>query len=165
VTDTGTSGQGPAWKPPAGIGLGGLLREAELAFSKVFRRELARHSVTVAQYQHLRLLWENDGITQAEIARHLGIETPSSTATLDSLEREGLVRRVRNRSDRRKVNVFLTERSLALRPALVECARRTNRVALEGIAESDVRRFFELARMLTGNLREHAETESAMPRE
>jgi DNA-binding MarR family transcriptional regulator len=140
------------WAPP-GTGLGNLLREAELAFSKVFRKELAAYGVSVAQYQHLRRLWEADGITQAELSRSIGVENASSTATLDALERQGLIRRVRNSADRRKINVFLTPPGAALQDVLIACARRTNAIATRGISRKRIDEVFALVRAMTDNLR------------
>lgn len=137
------------------------MREGELAFSRQFRKELAAFDVTVAQYQHLRQLFEGDGLSQGELSRQLGVESASSTATLDSLERQQLIRRVRNRSDRRKVNVFLTSKGRALRGDLIECARRTNIVATEGLTDAQVKSFFITIRHVLANLRKHENDSSA----
>lgn len=143
-----------------GTGLGNLLRETELAFSKAFRRELAAFGVTVAQYQHLRRLWEEDGITQAELSRSIGVENASSTATLDSLERQALIHRSRNSRDRRKVNVFLTPTGAALEADLIACARRTNDVATGGLDRGDVEELFRILRQVSATLR-GADTETS----
>ena len=61
----------------------------------------------------------------------------SSTAILDSLEAEGLITRVRNASDRRKINVFLTPAGAALKKPLMACAAKANKQALEYHATID----------------------------
>src|SRR5690606_16542704 len=61
------------------IGLGQLLREADMVFNRALRDELAKHNVTFSQYQHLRQLWQDDGLAQNELSRRIGIETASST--------------------------------------------------------------------------------------
>ena len=63
--------------------------------------ELAARGVTFSQFQHLRHLWDDNGLTQAELSRRIGIETPSSTSVLDSLDKAGLVRRERQPAFRR----------------------------------------------------------------
>ncbi len=39
--------------------------------------------------------------------------------TIDHMERDGLVRRVRNVRDRRRIDIFLTDKGWALRDSLV----------------------------------------------
>ena len=94
------------------------------------------HGVTFGQFQHLRNLWVEDGLTQAELSRRIGIEMASSTAILDSLEAAKLITRVRNAADRRKINVFLTPAGAALEKALMACAADANKRASKGLSTS-----------------------------
>ncbi len=94
----------PARPPKTGIGM--LLRDADAAFNRYLTAQLAVHGVTFGQFQHLRNLWVENGLTQAELSRRIGIEMASSTAILDSLEAAKLITRMRNTADRRKINVF-----------------------------------------------------------
>jgi DNA-binding MarR family transcriptional regulator len=63
---------------------------------------------------------------------------PTTASALTNMERKGLVRRVRNRSDRRIVNVFLTERGRALRRELLPLAAEVNEAALRGLSVNEV---------------------------
>src|ERR1700749_1733636 len=89
------------------IGLGMKLRDGNAVFNKALREELARHDITFSQYQHLRQLWQEDGLAQVELSRRIGIETASSTAVIDQLEKLGLIRRRRDAADRRRIIVSL----------------------------------------------------------
>ena len=93
---------------PPSVGLGLLLRNADMTFNRALREELFRHGITFSQFQHLRHLWEANGLTQVALSRRIGIATASSTAVLDSLAKLRLIRRMRDERDRRKINVFLT---------------------------------------------------------
>ena len=53
-------------------------------------------------------LADDDGISQAELARRQRVESPSMCRMIDRLEREGLVARVRDLSDRRVIRVRIT---------------------------------------------------------
>src|ERR1700743_2478391 len=78
------------------IGLGMKLREGNAVFNKALREELAPHDITFSQYQHLRQLWQEDGLAQVDLSRRIGIETASSTAVLEHLEKLGLILRNRH---------------------------------------------------------------------
>ena len=72
----------------------------------------------------LRVLWQQDGISQRELSQRVGMMEPTTASALNNMERKGFVRRLRNRTDRRVVNVFLTERGRALRRARAAAAPR-----------------------------------------
>ena len=133
----------------ADIGIGWRLRRAHMAFSRAFRHELAKADVSFGQFVHLQKLWENDGPTQAELSRAVGIETASSTTILDELERLGFVRRVRNPKDRRKINVYLTDAGSALQPILLERARAVNLCARKNLRREDIEALFSVLDEIT----------------
>jgi len=138
----------------ADIGIGWRLRRAHMAFSRGFRQELAKADVSFGQFVHLEKLWENDGPTQAELSRAVGIETASSTTILDELERRAFVTRVRNPQDRRKINVYLTDAGRALEPVLLERARAVNLQAKTGLNHQQVEQLFALLETVTDALNE-----------
>jgi DNA-binding MarR family transcriptional regulator len=82
-------------------------------------------------------LWDQDGLTQKELSRRVHIEEPTTTRTLDRMERDGLVRRQRNPRNRRQVKVYLTERGAALKDELVPYALDVNTVATHGLSDQD----------------------------
>jgi DNA-binding MarR family transcriptional regulator len=55
-----------------------------------------------------------EGATIGELAGHLGVREPTVTATVDRLEREGLVGRARSSEDRRVVTVTITNDGAAV---------------------------------------------------
>jgi MarR family transcriptional regulator, organic hydroperoxide resistance regulator len=141
----------PSRPPKTGIGM--LLREADAAFNRYLTGQLAAHGVTFGQFQHLRNLWVEDGLTQAELSRRIGIEMASSTTILDALESEGLITRVRNAADRRKLNVFLTPAGAALETPLMACAADANRRARKGLSKPELARLFSIAGQIIENFK------------
>jgi MarR family transcriptional regulator, organic hydroperoxide resistance regulator len=142
-----------AFARPPKTGIGMLLRDADTAFNRYLTAQLAAHGVTFSQFQHLRNLWVEDGLTQAELSRRIGIEMASSTAVLDSLEAENLVTRVRNAADRRKINVFLTPVGAALEAPLMACALEANRRASKGLRKAEVAQLFAITGQIIENFR------------
>ena len=143
--------KGRVGRPPA-IGLGMLLRTADMDFNRQLRDDLARYDVTFGQFQHLRNLWVENGLTQAELSRRIGIEMASSTAILNSLEARRLITRMRNAVDRRKINVFLTPAGAALKTPLMASAARVNRAARRGLTDEELANVFALVGRIIANL-------------
>jgi DNA-binding MarR family transcriptional regulator len=135
------------------IGLGMLLRDANAMFNRALREELAKHKMTFSQYQHLRQLWQADGLAQVELSRRIGIETASSTAVIDQLEKLGLIRRKRDPHDRRRIIVTLTTSGRALEKPLDDCAIAVNLRARAGLTKAEVAAVFDAVGKIAGNLR------------
>ena len=134
---------GPAWTtsrlaPDGGFppdrSVGYLVREAHRAFLRALAARVSRHRVTIGMWYFLRALWEEDGLTQRELSRRVGMMEPTTATALDSMQRRGLISRTRDTGDRRKVIIRLTEEGRRLRDVLLPCAIEVNRIALEGIA-------------------------------
>ena len=134
------------------IGLGMLLRDANAVFNRLLREELAQHNISFSQYQHLRQLWHADGLAQVELSRRIGIETASSTAVIDQLEKLGLIRRKRDSGDRRRIIVTLTPAGRALEKPLDGCAIAVNSRARSGLSKDEVASLFDLIGKIIGNL-------------
>lgn len=134
------------------VGLGMLLRDADNAFNRALRRKLAAHGISFSEFQHLRQLWDEQGLTQVELSRRIGIERASSTSVIASLLRKNLIRRSSAPSDKRKVLVYTSARGAALRDRLWPCAIETNNIAYTALNQEDRRTLFRLLHRVTGNL-------------
>jgi DNA-binding MarR family transcriptional regulator len=130
-----------------------LLRDAHMSFNRRLREALAQHAISFSQYQHLRHLWQSDGLVQTELSRRIGIETASSTAVIDQLEKRGLIRRQRDASDRRRIIVTLMPAGRALERPLDDCAIIVNRRARASLPDAQMAGLFKTMRRIIDNLR------------
>jgi DNA-binding MarR family transcriptional regulator len=87
---------------------------AKHALSVVTAAAFSRHGVHEGQQFILRCLWSEDGPTPGEIARRLGLATPTVTRAATRMEAAGLLRREPHTGDRRLVRLRLTERGSSL---------------------------------------------------
>ncbi|MEO8377849.1 MAG: MarR family winged helix-turn-helix transcriptional regulator [Candidatus Sumerlaeota bacterium] len=134
------------------IGVGKLLRQAHMAFAREFRARLAEHSFTFGEFIHLERLWEEDGLNQKELSRRIGIASASSTQIIEALEQRKLIKRERNRGDRRHINIFLTAQGAAKKRELLSCAKQANRLARNGLSPEAVQALFDTVQMIIRNL-------------
>jgi DNA-binding MarR family transcriptional regulator len=144
--------KGAAVRKVPDIGLGMKLRDGNAVFNKVLREKLAQHSITFSQYQHLRKLWQEDGLAQVELSRRIGIETASSTAVIDQLEKLGFIRRKRDVADRRRIIVNLTNSGRTLEKPLDGCAIAVNLRARSGLTNAQIASLFETIEKIIDNL-------------
>ncbi len=79
-----------------------------------FRPLLAKNGLTEQQWRVLRALADRNGMEAAELARRTIMLRPSLTGVIDRLARDGLVERRPDRSDGRKVCVWMTRKAKRL---------------------------------------------------
>jgi DNA-binding MarR family transcriptional regulator len=118
--------------------LGYLINRAARAFAGRLATELRPFDVGIGQWAVLLHLWGNDGMTQAQLARRVAIEQPTMVRTIDRMERDGLVSRTPDPSDRRASRITLTERGWTLRDALVPLAAGVNEAATSALTDDEV---------------------------
>lgn len=136
------------------IGIGKRLRLAHIAFARGMRVELADAGVTFGQFVHLERLWSEDGLTQVELSRRVGVEMASSTSILVELEALGLIRRARGEADRRKIFVHLTAKGREVAGPILENVKAVNKVARRGISDDELNAAFAVLETITANLNE-----------
>jgi DNA-binding MarR family transcriptional regulator len=124
-------------KYPPESSVGYLLRDTHRAFSRILQSRIAPWGVTMGMWFFLRALWDEDGLTQRELSRRVGMMEPTTVSALNHMERRGLIERRRNVQDRRKVNVFLTRQGRALEKKLLPFAVEVNQVALSAITHDE----------------------------
>jgi MarR family transcriptional regulator, organic hydroperoxide resistance regulator len=97
----------------------------------------SRHGVHEGQQYVLRCLWSEDGLTPGEVARRLGLATPTVTRATTRMEAAGLLRRVPHDQDRRLVRLVLTERGRTLEQVIGEEMDRLSDRALAGLDSAE----------------------------
>jgi MarR family transcriptional regulator, organic hydroperoxide resistance regulator len=137
--------------PPAESS-GYLVRDAHRAFQRLLERRIAPYGVTRGQWYFLRVLWSEDGLSQRELSARVGMMEPTTVIALHSMEKSGLIRRVRSTDDRRRSHVWLTPKARRIRNALLALARGITAQAEDGISRDDLVLFRRVIARMTANL-------------
>jgi DNA-binding MarR family transcriptional regulator len=87
---------------------------AKRVLARASATAFARHGVHEGQQYILLCLWAEDGLAPGELAKRLGLATPTVTRAAARMEAAGLLRRAPHERDRRLVRLFLTDRGRAL---------------------------------------------------
>ena len=91
------------------------LYSASLAMTKLYKPLLDRIGLTYPQYLVMLVLWERDGLTVSELGERLFLDSGTLTPLLKRLEAAGLLVRLRDVQDERRVRITLTGQGRALR--------------------------------------------------
>jgi DNA-binding MarR family transcriptional regulator len=118
--------------------IGFVVRQVYRGFARSLETRIAREGVSIGMWFVLRMLWEEDGLTQRQISDRVGINAPTVVTAIDSMERAGIVKRAPNRDDRRKTNIFLTLRGRRLKDKLWPMAKDVYAVAFRNIDRKEI---------------------------
>jgi DNA-binding MarR family transcriptional regulator len=111
-----------------------------------------RHGVRDGQQFLLMTLWGDDGLTPGELARRLGLATPTVTRAAIRMEAAGLVTRVPDTHDRRLVRIHLTSRGRDLQDVLDKEMHDLSERALAGLTATERATLLAVLRRIQRNL-------------
>jgi Transcriptional regulators len=131
---------------------GYLVRDAHRAFQHLLEKRIAPFGVKRGQWYFLRVLWDEDGLSQRELSARVGMMEPTTVIALRTMEKAGLVRRVRSPDDKRRAQVWLTAKAKRLRDKLLPVARTITEQAGEGIRRDQLLVFRSTISRMTANL-------------
>jgi DNA-binding MarR family transcriptional regulator len=134
-----------------------LVRDATRAFARALQERLAEYGVSFGHWTFLRVLWEQDGLTQKQLSVHAGVMEPTTFTAVKAMEAKGYVERRQHPANRKNVYVHLTRQGRALERKLVPLAEEVNRIGVQGVAATDVAAARAVLLAIIANLARDAE--------
>lgn len=132
-----------------------LIKKASQLYIRLANVHLKELKIPHAYTSFLLQLWQEDGQTQAALHKKIGIEQPTAVRTLDRMERDKFIKRVRSSEDRREVKIFLTDYAKSLHERTIERAKLVNSFALESLDAKQKKMLNQLLRDVIANLEQH----------
>ena len=77
---------------------------------KISERTIAKVGISIGEFHVLRTLDASGSCPMVDLAKEQFISPPALTSIVDSLEKQGLVERVRSKEDRRIINIKITSK-------------------------------------------------------
>ena len=78
----------------------------------IISKKVTRHGINYNLWLVLVTLWSEHAVTPAAVAQHLQVEPATISRYLDQLESLGYITRGRSKTDRRVVDVVLTNKGV-----------------------------------------------------
>lgn len=143
--------------------MGFVVNMTAKAFQKSFDIELRKNAgVSLSQWRVVGALVIQPGLTQKEIADKVGIEGATLVPIIDKMEKEGLLKRKPDSSDRRVNRIYLTQKADSLWESMVECALKIRKFSTKNISENDIQTTLETLRKISQNLTSFSEIDKAV---
>jgi MarR family transcriptional regulator, organic hydroperoxide resistance regulator len=112
------------------------LYSTSLAMTKLYKPLLETLGLTYPQYLVMLVLWERDGLMVSELGERLFLDSGTLTPLLKRLESSGLIARIRDVHDERRVHITLTAVGRALKTQAAEipnCILKASQCSLPDI--------------------------------
>ncbi len=115
-----------------------LVRDAAKGLTRALQIRLSEHAVSFGHWAFLRILWEQDGLTQSELSERAGVMEPTTFSALKSMEKLGYIVPKRHADNKKKAFISLRPKGRALKAKLVPLALDVNHIAVRGVSTADV---------------------------
>jgi DNA-binding MarR family transcriptional regulator len=138
--------------PEGGLGEGGIhgllgyqLAQAAIVTTEVFVRVVGKPlDLRPVEFTILQLVHENAPVTATKVAKALAVTAPGVTIWLDRLEQRGLLKRERDKTDRRTQNLRVTRKGDELVTAALGRLLQADRETLRHLSEGERHILLEL---------------------
>lgn len=123
---------------------------------------LDREGVNIAHWYYLRVLAQRGTMNQLELSKRVGIASTTTVTALDSLEKRDLVRRTRDKNDRRKHFVSLTDEGRRVIDRAMPDIEEMLAASIHGIPASDIRTLWAVLHQVAKNLSQAVRSEAVL---
>lgn len=142
--------------------VGFIVNTAAKSFQRSLDVELRKNvGVTLSQWRVVSSLMLHPGLTQKEIADKMGIEGATLVPVIDKMEKDGLLKRKPDLTDRRVNRIYLTPKADSLWESMIECALKIRKSSIKNISENDLKITLQTLQKITENLSSEVEKTSS----
>jgi DNA-binding MarR family transcriptional regulator len=114
---------------------GFLLKRCHQVAMAIFLEECQEHTITQSQYGCLRALQEYPGVDQIALGRLVGLDRSTAGLVIKALSDRGLIERVINRADKRRMRLKMSAEGERLLRAIAPAAARAQKRVLKGLPQ------------------------------
>lgn len=139
---------------------GFLITKIKQLGDRIFEKVLSERNIDAfngAQGRILYVLWQEDGVPIKTVSDQCGLAITSLTTMLERMEKQGLITRIQDPSDKRKTLLFLTDKARSLKNDYDEVSNQMGDIYYRGFSEDEIRQFEGYLDRVRNNLEEWME--------
>lgn len=134
------------------MSLGQTVNRVARLLRRLADRKLAELGLSSGHLPVLTALIEHEPLSQKALVEQAGIEQPTMAATLGRMERDGIIARTPNPSDRRTLLYSLTSETRAKIPDIQSTVGKISAVASAGLTADDSAKLVRLLGLMADAL-------------
>jgi MarR family transcriptional regulator, organic hydroperoxide resistance regulator len=116
-----------------------LIRDTRLLLTNQIESRIAQQGIPLRIWFPLRILYQNEGITQRELGRMLGYGDAHAGVIVRVMQRRRLVSRRTSRVDKRRIDLYLTPAGTKMARQSLRLMRTINAQIISGFNDAEVR--------------------------
>jgi DNA-binding MarR family transcriptional regulator len=127
--------------------IGFLLGTTNRKLQRLLEKQVAQFGISAGTFFYLRVLWQDNGISQGDLAKRVNTSQPTTNAALRKLQEMGLVVLENDPDDGRRWTVNLTKKGRELEESVLPAMAEINRILMNGLTKeqaSELRRMLQL---------------------
>lgn len=117
-----------------------------------FNEQLKKFKLGSGQYIFLMSLFENNGITQEQLAAAVKFDKATTARAVAKLEEEGYVIKKISETDKRAYNLYITDKANAIKTELTAVLDEWNRIMLCNFDEQEKENLHNLIEKIGNNI-------------
>jgi len=115
-------------------------------------KELQPYNIGKGQFIFLMTLIKKDGINQEELSEILHFDKGTTAKALKKLEREGYIERKQDPNDKRAYRVYITEKTLAVKPVLDKIKKNLTEIMASDFTKEEKEMTLVLLKRMAENI-------------
>ena len=131
-----------------------LISRVSLSVTAALKKEFASSGVEQVKPAYLCVLmslWQADGLKVIDLSKKAGLEPSSMTGLLDRMQRDELVERITDLTDRRVLRIHLTKTGRQVRDPVLKAVERVITEIFAGIPQESISQTKDLLRHVLSN--------------
>lgn len=131
-----------------------LVGKTAVKIKNFLNHKLKEHhyNITVDQIEILGIVHENGGLSQSEIAEITSKDKTGITRIIDVMEKNGIVERRKNETDRRAYKIFLTEKALKMNDEIQMFVFKEQNKIIANLATEDLQALDRILTVIEQNM-------------
>lgn len=119
--------------------IGFLVKQINNIYERELNTRLKKMGITASQCEVLDYLFQTsqDEISQRDVEKHLNLSNPTVTGILKRLDRKGYILCVPAASDKRKKNIYLTEKAYDIQRTMENDRKKLDRELTRGMTKRE----------------------------
>lgn len=120
--------------------IGFLIKQINNVFEKDLNEKLKKLGITSSQCAVLDYLFHTskEEVSQRDVERHLCLKNPTVTGLLKRLDEKGYILCVPNAKDKRKKNIYLTEKAYDIQRRMEAERKKQDRELTRGMSKREI---------------------------
>ena len=120
--------------------IGFMIKQINNVYEKDLNERLKTIGITASQCAVLDYLFHTsrEEVSQRDVERHLNLKNPTVTGLLKRLDEKGYILCVPNANDKRKKNIYLTEKAYDIQRRMEKDRRKLDKELTRGMTKREI---------------------------